>query len=44
MALILGEDELVQESITIKPLRGGEQRRVALDQLETHLKDFQFTD
>ncbi len=44
MALILGEDELVQESITIKPLRGGEQRRVALDQLESCLKDFQFTD
>ncbi|HEX8968934.1 MAG TPA: histidine--tRNA ligase [Chloroflexota bacterium] len=38
-ALILGEDELASNSVTLKALRnGGEQRRVALDALVDELK------
>ncbi len=42
LALILGDDELAEKSITVKPLRGGEQRRMALTELESWLKNFQF--
>ncbi len=44
VALILGEDELAQRSITIKPLRGGEQERVAQEELESRLAEFQFAE
>jgi histidyl-tRNA synthetase len=36
-ALILGEDELVNNEICLKPLRGGEQRQIGLSDLETTL-------
>jgi histidyl-tRNA synthetase len=36
-ALILGEDELAQREIVVKPLRGGEQFRIALVELEATL-------
>jgi histidyl-tRNA synthetase len=36
-ALILGEDELENNQITLKPLRGGEQRQIDLSELEATL-------
>lgn len=38
-ALILGEDELKNNQITLKPLRGGEQRQIDLSELETTLAE-----
>lgn len=38
LALILGEDELKQGLVTVKPLRGGEQRQLSRDALATELK------
>ncbi|MBY5992830.1 histidine--tRNA ligase [Ferrimonas balearica] len=37
-ALILGEDELQQGRVTVKPLRGGEQRQLSREALATELK------
>lgn len=38
LALILGEDELKQGLVTVKPLRGGEQRQLSRDALAMELK------
>ncbi len=39
VALLLGEDELVQEQIQVKPLRGqGKQQNIAFVELATHLQ------
>lgn len=37
VALILGEDEVAAGEVTFKPLRGGEQMRVSLDDVGEHL-------
>ena len=37
-ALILGDDELAQQVVSVKPLRGqGEQQSIAFDALAAHL-------
>ncbi|HET6316744.1 MAG TPA: histidine--tRNA ligase, partial [Chloroflexota bacterium] len=38
LAVILGEDELANQSVTIKDLRGGEQRTIPKGQLLVHLR------
>lgn len=40
-AVILGEDEIIKNEVTIKTMASGEQCRVALDQLEEFLKNHQ---
>ncbi len=37
VALILGEDEIAAGEVTFKPLRGGEQQRVSMDDVAEHL-------
>ncbi|MDY0054760.1 MAG: histidine--tRNA ligase [Methyloversatilis sp.] len=37
VALILGEDEVAAGEVTFKPLRGGEQMRISLDDVGEHL-------
>jgi histidyl-tRNA synthetase len=37
IALILGEDEAQRREVTVKPLRGGEQRRIGVDRLHEEL-------
>lgn len=37
VALILGEDEVAAGEVTFKPLRGGEQMRIRLDEVGEHL-------
>jgi len=45
LALILGEDEVAQGSIMVKPLRGGgEQQRVALEELASWVAGFRFAE
>ena len=38
-ALVIGEDEAAAGEVTLKPMRGGEQRRVSLDELAPALAD-----
>ena len=40
-AMVLGPDELSTRTAELKPLRGGEPRRVAFDEIASALKDAQ---
>jgi histidyl-tRNA synthetase len=38
-AVIVGDDEAAANAVTLKPLRGGEQERVALTELQSKIKE-----
>ncbi|MBU1214482.1 MAG: histidine--tRNA ligase [Gammaproteobacteria bacterium] len=38
-AVIIGDDEAAANAVTLKPLRGGEQQRVALTELQSKIKE-----
>ena len=38
-AIIVGDDEAAANAVTLKPLRGGEQERVALQDLQQKIRE-----